>query len=151
MAEELHWDHPERIARATAAMRDPNPHLRRDSYTGARLAREVEGIQRSEILGTPTNFLPPEQRTTTTTPAGERAYKIADPRPEARLDTNTERLNRAAFFREVGYGQQLSGTHETQANTRHFNAPAFVPVKRLDAAGRVEEVDWSQAHKQPDG
>ena len=117
-------------------MRDPNPHLRATATRASvRLAREVADIQRTEVASMPTNFLPPEQRTTTTTPAGESAYTIADPRPH-RLDPNVERL-RERSVRPRGRLPPATERHPPDhARTRTFDVPpVFVPVRRLDAAG----------------
>src|SRR4051794_19205937 len=116
------WDDEQRRAERRAALVDPNPHLRagRDQRLQAALAREVEKIQRREVPSVPSHFLPPEQRATTTTPAGTSAYSIPDPRPHTRLDANAERLLSAAFYRGVADRQRLSGSHDEHARTRTF-------------------------------
>jgi hypothetical protein len=69
-----YWDDEQRRAERQRALIDPNPHLRRggDPRLQAALAPEIEAIQRSEILGTPTNFLPPEERRRGWFPGGTR-------------------------------------------------------------------------------
>jgi hypothetical protein len=144
------WDDPQRRAEREEALR----HVRNrdsDPYIGARLSREIDAIQRSEVIGTPTNFLPVEERTparprrqaSRPTPSATRA-------PHARVDANVERLRRAMFAQQVGREGVLSGSHDEHARTRTFDVPQWVPVRRLDAAGRVEEINWASAHRQPD-
>ena len=136
-------------------MRDPNPNLRagHDPRLTALLSREIDAIVRTEVPSMPTNFLPLEQRRTWTEPAGEHA-PIPDPRPQARRDPNVERLRKAAFDREVGYSQRLSGSHDEHARTRTFDVdrPTFAPVRRIDPAGRPDVIiDRANAHRRPDG
>jgi hypothetical protein len=151
VAEELHWDHPARRAEREAAMRDPNPHLRHDPYIETRLAKEVEEMQRlsgrevNEHI--PTNFLPPSQRTVTTTPAGTSVYVTSDPRPN-RSDPNVDRLQRAALARQIASEQRLSGTSTSVPHGWDASEYIKLPPRR-DAAGRIV-TDWAKAHRQPD-
>ena len=144
---------PERLAERQRMAVDPNPHLRRDRYARARLARAVADIQRVEVLSMPGNFLPPEQRTTTTTPAGESAYKIPDSRPEAHLNVTTERLRREVFAREIGSAHELSGSTTSTPTPDTSTCRPSSPRRGPPRCGGPppEEIKWAKAHKQPDG
>ena len=151
MGREQHFDDPERMAERQRLVVDPNPHLRRDSYTGARLAREVADIQRSEVASMPSNFLPPEQRR----PRRHRPVRAPTPSP-THCPTRHDAQRRAPQPRRLRPARSLPASNSAaatraDARTRTFDVPdVFVAVRRPDAAGRpggIVGIDWSHAHK----
>src|SRR4051794_32570359 len=112
MAEEEHFDSPNRIAAREAyrAEADRRRYVEQRADV-ASAAADSQRLSGREITTNTRYFLPPEVRAASSgiIPAGTSAYQVPNPRPGP--DPQQARLANAAIARAVEQAGRLSGSH----------------------------------------